>query len=65
MRDNRQYIRFEHYGQKDIIYSEIKWEGIDYTKVTTVVDICRAIKEYYWNNRPYGSYRSALVEVIL
>lgn len=34
-------------AKKGIHYYEIKWEAIDYTKVTKVVDICRTIKEHY------------------
>lgn len=48
-------------AKKVIHYSEIKWETIDYTIVTKVVDICRTIKEHYWNNRPCGSYRSEII----
>lgn len=48
-------------AKKGILYSEIKWEAIDYTKVTKVVDICRTIKEHYWNCRPCGSSRSEII----
>ena len=48
-------------AKKGIHYYEIKWEAIDYTKVTKVVDICRTIKEHYWNNRPCCSSRSEII----
>lgn len=48
-------------AKKGIHYSEIKWEAIDYTKVTKVVDICRTIKEHYCNNRPCCSSRSKII----
>lgn len=48
---------------KNIIkYSDIKWNDINYNAVKKVIDICRSIKEYYWNNRPKGSSKSEIIE---
>ena len=37
-------------AKSKIVYSDIKWDKIDYTVVSKVTDVCKAIKEYYWNN---------------
>ena len=49
-------------AKSKIVYSDIKWDEIDYTVVSKVKDICRSIKEYYWNNRPKGSSQSKIIE---
>lgn len=49
-------------AKKDILYSEIDWDAIDYTKVSNVMDICRAIKEHYWKCRPLGSPISETID---
>ena len=45
-----------------IVYSDIKWDEIDYTVVSKVIDVCKSIKEYYWNNRPEGSSKSEIID---
>lgn len=49
-------------AKSKIIYSDIKWDDIDYTVVSKVMDICKSIKEYYWDNRPKGSSQSEIIE---
>jgi len=34
-----------------INYTEINWNNVDFTKLGTLQQICRAIKDYFWNNR--------------
>ena len=49
-------------AKSKIVYSDIKWDEIDYTVVSKVKDVCKSIKEYYWNNRPKGSSQSKIIE---
>ncbi len=34
-----------------INYTEINWNNVDFTKLGSLQQICRAIKDYFWNNR--------------
>jgi len=45
-----------------IHYQDIQWDNIDYTKVSKVVSICRAIKEHYWSTKPVGAKKSIVIE---
>lgn len=49
-------------AKSKIVYSDIKWDKIDYTVVSKVTDVCKAIKEYYWNNRLEGSPKSEIID---
>lgn len=49
-------------AKSKIVYSDIKWDEIDYTVVSKVKDVCKSIKEYYWNNRHEGSSKSEIID---
>ena len=49
-------------AKSKIVYSDIKWDEIDYTVVSKVIEICKSIKEDYWKNRPKGSSQSKIIE---
>lgn len=49
-------------AKSKIVYSDIKWDEIDYTVVSKVIDVCKSIKEYYWNNRHEGSSKSEIID---
>lgn len=36
---------------KIINYTEINWNNVDFTKLESLKQICRAIKDYFWKNR--------------
>lgn len=46
---------------KKIDYNQIQWDTIDYSKVTLVKEICKTIKNYFWDNRPYGLNKSQII----
>lgn len=45
----------------DMDYNEIQWESIDYSKVASVINICKIIKNHFWEIRPKGSNSSQII----
>lgn len=45
-----------------INYFEIDWDKLDFSRITYVKNVCIAIKEHYWTNRPAGQMRSQILE---
>lgn len=46
---------------KKIDYNQIQWDTIDYSKVTLVNEICKKIKNHFWEIRPKGSNSSQII----
>lgn len=47
---------------KNMEFSEIDWDAVDYSKVSHVCDICKVVKDHYWEKRPNGKMQSPIIE---